>query len=115
MANIHILSMDGTEFTAAYHLAIPATNNSAGVPWRTVVLRNGAGTTVLPDGDGTGGTISAAEKAQIVSGAVVELVRTERWNVAFPSGAQLDTIAASVTADYVAEIQSKFNRYGMTR
>jgi len=115
MANIHILSMDGTEFTAAFHIAIPATNNSAGCPWRTVVLRNGSGTTILPDGDGTLGTISAAEKTQIVTGAVVEVVKVNRWNSAFPTGPQLDAIAAEVASDYTNNMQAKFNRYGMTR
>ena len=115
MASIHILSMDGTEFTAAFHVAIPATNNAASCPWRTVVLRNGGGTTILPDGDGTLGTISAAEKAQILSGEVAEVVQTNRWNQSFPTGAQLDAIAADVTATYTAAMQSTFNRYGMTR
>jgi len=115
MANIHILSMDGTEFTAAFHIAIPATNNAAGVPWRTVVLRNRGGTTILPDGDGLLGTISAAEKAQIIAGAVVEVVKSGGWSSAFPSGAQLDALHASVQSDYTSNMQSKFNRYGMTR
>ena len=116
MANIHILSTDGTEFTAVFHILIPASNNAAGVPWRTVVLRTGGGgQTVLPDGDGTLGTISAAEKAQIVSGAVVELVKNQHWDFAFPTGAQFDAIASDVQSEYVAHMQFSYNRYGVTR
>ena len=115
MAAIHLLSLDGTEFSAAFHVAIPATNNVAGCPWRTVALRNGGGTTVLPDGDGLLGTISATEKAQILSGAIVEVVKNGGWNSAFPTGAQIDVIVGRVSSDYISNMQTKFNRYGMTR
>ena len=115
MADLHILSQDGREFTAAYHLAIPASNNSAGVSWRTVVLRTGGGTTTLPDGDGTEGTIAAAEKALIESGALVELVRTERWEAGWPTGAQLDAIHARVSAEYQSDMLARYAHYGETR
>ena len=107
--------MDGTEFLAAFHVAVPATNNVVGCPWRTVALRNGGGVTVLPDGNGLLGTISAAEKAQILSGAIVEVVKTGGWNSSFPTGVQIDVIAAQVSSDYISNMQTKFNRYGMTR
>jgi hypothetical protein len=116
MANMHVLSLDGSEFTAVFHIAVPATNNAAGVPWQTVILRvGGGGTTTLPDGDGTLGTISAAEKAQILAGSIVEIVRVNHWNAAFPSGAQLDAIFTQVSADFTALMQAKFSQYGRTR
>ena len=108
--------MDGTEFSAAFHIAIPATNNTAGCPWRTVVLRNGGGKTILPDGDGTLGTISAAEKTQILAGEIMELVTSGGWGAGtFPTGAQLDAIAAAIVSNYLAAMQLKYSRYGMTR
>ena len=81
MANLHILTRDGDEFNVVAHVPVPNTNNSAGVNWRTALLRSGlGGTTRLPDGDGTGGTISAAEKASITTGAVYEVQTTIKPN-----------------------------------
>lgn len=80
MANMHILKKEGPEYTIAFHIDIPNTNNAAGLSFRTALLRSGiGGTTVLPAGDGTGGTISVAEKAQIDSGARFEVVETVRF------------------------------------
>lgn len=75
MANLHILVRDGQEFRVVAHVPVAAGNNSAGVPWRTAVLRSklSTGLSVLPDGDGTAGTISAAEKTDLASGALVEI------------------------------------------
>lgn len=115
MANIHVLAMDGSEFTAAFHLAIPNSNNTAGVNWRTVVLRNGYGTTILPDGDGTLGTISAAEKSDIQSGAVVEIVETVKPAGGFPNGAALDAAHEAIRTRFLADFQAHYARYGTTR
>lgn len=116
MANIHVLAMDGSEFTAAFHLAIPNTNNTAGVNWRTAVLRNGYGTTVLPDGDGTLGTISASEKSDIQSGAVVEIVETVKpADGAFLNGAALDAAHTAIRTKFLADFQARYARYGTTR
>ena len=76
MANIHVLDrgVDG-KFHVAYHFNTPAGNNSATVSWATALINSGiGGKTVLPDGDGTKGTISSTEKASIVSGTVLEVV-----------------------------------------
>ena len=68
MANIHVLESPAPgRFRVAYHVAIPASNNPAGVAWRTAIVNSRDATrpvTVLPDGDGTNGTISAAEKGK---------------------------------------------------
>ncbi len=115
MANIPVLAMDGNEFTAAFHIAIPNTNNAAGLNWRTVVLRQGFGATILPDGDGELGTISAAEKADLALGVVVELIRTVKPASGFPNGAALDAAHTAIRAEFLAEFQAKFTRYGITR
>ena len=74
MANIHVLDRDGSEFRVVVHIPIPNTLNSAGVSWRDALINSGiGGKTVLPDGNGTGGTIIGAEKVQIVSGALYEV------------------------------------------
>ena len=63
MSNLHVLTKDGDEVRVLAHVAIPATNNVIGVPWRTAVLRSklSTGLSALPSGDGTQGTIDATE------------------------------------------------------
>jgi hypothetical protein len=112
MANSHILEQTAPgRFRVVYHIAIPATNNAAGVSWRTCIAANvGAVVSVLPDGDGTNGTISAAEKAQLVSGALFEVVREEK-------GQSLAAFAGMFTqrsAEILAALQVRFQQYGRT-
>jgi len=112
MANSHILDQSGPgRFRVVYHVAIPAGNNAAGVPWRTCVAANvGAIPSVLPDGDGTNGTISAAEKAQLASGAVYESVREEKGQ----SLAAFAQVFARRSAEILAELQARYAQYGRT-
>ena len=114
MANSHILEqLAPGRFRVVYHVAIPATNNAAGVAWRTAIVNSRDATrpvSVLPDGDGTGGTISAAEKAQLTSGAVYEVVREEK-------GQTLAAFAAMFTqrsAEILAALQARYAQYGRT-
>ncbi len=113
MANLHVLEQTAPgRFRVVLHVAIPAGNNPAGVPWRTAVAAHvdAAHPSVLPDGDGTAGTISAAEKAQLVSGAVYEAVREEKG--------QTTTSAANIyalrSADILADLQARYAQYGRT-
>jgi len=94
------------------HVAIPAGNNPAGVPWRTAVAAHvdALKPSVLPDGDGTAGTISAAEKAQIISGAVLEVVREEKGQTT----ASAANIYALRSAAILAELQVRYGQYGRT-
>lgn len=114
MSNVHVDSIDGTEVTVVMHFAVPNTNNAAGVNWRVIVARK-FGTTILPDGDGTAGTISAAEKTSIQSGAVVEQVRTIKIGDNNPTGPQIDAEHTAQRAAWLAEFQARYNRYGFTR
>lgn len=66
MANMHVLGSAPGGYTIICHFAIPATSNDAGLAHRTAYVRRvGTLTTVLPDGDGTLGTISSAEKTSL--------------------------------------------------
>ena len=79
MAAIHALAggVDGKSWRVAMHFAVPDAANAVSVNYRTALVNSGlGGTTILPDGDGTAGTISAAEKAQIAAGEVCEHVAT---------------------------------------
>jgi len=79
-----------------------------------VVLRNLGTSTSLPDGDGLLGTISSTEKANILSGAVTELLRQFKFT-GQPSLTELDSIYNSIKTDFLSGIQAKYNRYGVTR
>ncbi len=114
MSNIHIMTVDGPEVGVVLHFAIPATNNASAVPWRTITTRF-FGTTSLPDGDGTAGTISAAEKASIAAGALVEVATTFKLGNNNPTGAALDAAFAAAQTAWVADFSTRYNRYGTTR
>lgn len=109
---MHVLTQTQTRFRVVLHIAIPAGNNLAGVPWRTAVVRSGlGGKTILPDGDGTAGTISAAEKTNIVTdGSVFEEVI--EWDVTRNgtlSGAAILTYMNELYALRSAEVLSGVN------
>lgn len=110
MANSHILEQIAPgRFRVVYHIAIPNSNNGAGVPWRACVAASvGLIVSVLPDGDGTGGTISTAEKAQITSGAVYEIVREEKGQTL----AAFAGMFAQRSAEILAELQARYAQYG---
>jgi hypothetical protein len=63
---------------------------------------------VLRDGSGTDGTISAAEKAQIVSGAIYEAVREEKGQ----TGAGITAMFAARSAEVLAALQARLSQYG---
>lgn len=75
MADVHILDGPDGKLRMVCHIPIPAGNNSAGVSW-SLALKNSAlvSQTVLKDGDGTAGTISAAEKTALENGTLFEAV-----------------------------------------
>lgn len=112
MANTHVLEQTTPgRFRVVYHVAIPATNNAAGVAWRTAIVNSRDATrpvTVLPDGDGTNGTISAAEKAQLTSGALYEVVREEKGQ----TGAGINAMFAQRSAEVLAALQARLSQFG---
>ena len=112
MTNVHVLGQTAPgRFRVVYHVAIPATNNAAGVAWRTAIVNSRDATrpvSVLPDGDGTNGTISAAEKAQLTSGAVYEVVREEKGQ----TGAGINAMFAQRSAEVLAALQARLAQFG---
>jgi hypothetical protein len=82
MATYHVLELNGKRIKMACHIPAPTGNNVVGnvagqatISWsQALVITKLTTTTALTDGDGTAGTISATEKAQLATGAVVEVV-----------------------------------------
>ena len=120
MSDMHILAGDGgRKWTVVAHISVPDANNSALVNWRTALVASGlGGITQLPDGDGTGGTISAAEKAQIEAGEVVETTYSFPIEGNGTDNAVIrDALRTAYTATkdrFVAELQAKLKYFGHT-
>ena len=127
MSNMHVLIQANGAFRIVAHVAIPAGANSAGVAWRTAVVNSGiGGRTILPAGDGTAGTISAAEATAITTaGSVFEDVTdldlmhdvTLSGISATPSqlGGLLDAWYAGHAAVVLATLQNQLVWFGQTR
>lgn len=120
MSDMHVLVGDGNQaWSVVMHVAVPDATNSVGVNWRTAVVNSGlGGATSLPDGDGTAGTISAAEKAQVEAGEVLECVATleiDGPGVTNPIRVATlrDNYAAHKTA-VLATLQRRLKFYGYT-
>ena len=119
MARAHVLDTQGALTRVALHFTVPAGNNTAGIAWVTALLNSSLSkTTVLPDGTGSGGSISAAEKATLANGTVYEIVDS----VDLPPGmntaqanAFLDAVHASRQTEVFALLQRQLAYFGYTR
>lgn len=118
MANWHALTgtLDGNSFRIVFHVSIPSANNRAGVNYRTALINSGiGGTTVLPDGDGTGGTISAAEKTSIQNGSIFEYVEdfaTNPTETAAALQARIDARFTALTAAVQDQLAKRLTYFG---
>jgi hypothetical protein len=100
---------DGNAFRVVNHIPIPPANNRVGVNYRTAIINSGiGGRTILPDGDGSGGTISAAEKAAILAGSLYEVVEEFSTN----PGETAAQLQARIDARYNALIGIVQDRVG---
>lgn len=124
MADLHILSAVGNSLKVVAHVPIPAANNVPGLSYQTAALRSGQalGTTILPLGDGTLGTIAQAEKDSIASGALVEEVTSIEIDgqhlAAMTAGvrnARLDAEFLRIKAAVQGRLQDALKYYGVTR
>jgi hypothetical protein len=128
MAKIHVLDSDDRGFyNLVIHKAVPEANNSAGNAWKNVLLANNItggkaktkpdgitpgvtvyGASVLVDGeDGKSWQISAAEKALLSSGDLIELKVRIKWGTGLP----LTTINDLVEKEFFELIEGIKRRY----
>lgn len=124
MSQWHALTgdKDGNSYSVAFHIPIPTpANNRVGISYRTALVNSGlGGKTTLPDGDGTGGTISASEKTSIAAGAVYEKVETFTTNpneTLAQLGARVDaryTALADVNGTFIGGLKNQLSYYGGT-
>lgn len=76
MADLHVISGNGRgTWQVAMHFDVPDKTNTVSVSYRTALVNSGlASVSVLQDGDGTDGTINAAETADLAAGIKFEHV-----------------------------------------
>jgi hypothetical protein len=114
MANVHVLTQQGGRIRMVFHVPIPNTNNPRGINYRTALVNAGlAHASVLPSGDGTAGTIAAAEVASLAGGALVEEVRDVKR--APTSNAEIDALFTKVSAEMQSALQAALTDFGFTR
>ena len=124
MADLHALDKDATgqHQRVAFHFPIPDLPNAAGLSYRTALILSGiGGTTILAEGDGKLGTISAAEKAAIAAGAVFESVEslppqyvTGDGSLPAKVSGTLLYVHAKRKKAVLAELTARLERYGQT-
>ena len=103
MADIHALEGGGDSQRLVFHFPVPSVANEVGVNYRTAIINSGiGGATVLPDGDGAGGTISAAEKAAIAAGQVYEFPVTLSQAQLYSSGGETAAHVLKAVRHYYA-------------
>jgi hypothetical protein len=119
MAKVHVLDTHGEHSRLILHVDVPAGNNSVGTAWTAVLVNSGiGGQTRLPDGSGTGGTISAAEKSSIQAGTVFEVedrVRIPAGMTMGQANAFFDALHAAKVTEVQAWVQARLNFFGFVR
>lgn len=73
MADIHVLTTEADgRVNVVFHIAVPDSDNSVSVNWRTALVNSGrGGTTSMTEGSGAG-QITTDERSQVESGALYE-------------------------------------------
>lgn len=120
MANIHTLETMGDETKVVVHFPTPAGSNSVGVSWQIALINSGiGGTTILRDGDGNSGTISAAEKLQIENGEIIEVVDWIRLPTFSGSASERNTWITQefnrIRTKFLSNTGDKLRFFGATR
>lgn len=117
MSDMHVLTGSGESWNVIGHFAVPDQTNVASINYRTAIVNSGVGgTTVLPDGDGNGGSISAAEKSQIEAGELYEhafSVRLEANGATTPAAvALLKERYAEMKTRVVNKVKARLKYFG---
>jgi hypothetical protein len=123
VANVHILERRGTRHRLALHIAVPNVANLSGTNYRQALVRAGLATpaSVLLAGDGTGGTIEAAESSALASGGLVEelaeldVTQGGRLSGAAEIAAYLDAFYQARATEVLDRLQAALAQFGRTR
>ena len=115
MSKIHIFNSDGNgKYNAVLHTPVPAGNNSAGIPWSTVVINAGLAKTVLTVGNGAG-QMTAVEKAEIDAGTTIELVAKLNVESGGATSASILALANTAISEFKSGFSAEYKYYGYTQ
>lgn len=116
---VHVLeSLGRGRYRVVLHTAMPAGNNPAGFTWKSAYIAAGLAVTVLTEGTAPG-NITAAEKAQVIAGDVVEIIgEMEAETAGTAPGAvtaAVTQMANAIIAGALAALQERLKFYGYTQ
>lgn len=121
MANWHLRQglHDENAYSVLFHIPIPGTGSTVGgVQWRTALIQSGiGGTTTMAVGE-TAGLITAAEKADIASGAIyehLELVPTNPGESNAQLRVRIDSLYQARLPEIRSKLQSALKYWGVDR
>lgn len=123
--NIHVSvgNLNG-DYDVVMHFPTPVGDNPAGIPWATAIVnsqlaqKSNGRFSVLAQGNGQNGTISAAEEAELAAGAKFEVVESFRPDSG-PANPQQQLQAllafyAERLATRTAQLQVRLKYFGFT-
>ena len=118
MADMHVLVGGGNKWRVVMHFLVPDENNSVAVSYRAALVASGlGGTTSMAEGVGAG-QITAAEKAQIEAGEVLEQVELLSVESGGTAPAQLRAairkLYASVQTRIIDQMKKQLRYFGHT-
>ena len=119
MSNWHTRDGDdfGNGFTVLFHIPIPAgANNRAGMSYRTAIVQANLNTTVMSIGS-SAGQMTAAEKAVLDAGGIVEVSRvvySQPSETIQQLISRLDAMFTALTSEVQAKLQNRLTYWGGT-
>lgn len=119
MSALHVLiGNDSGSFICAVHVPVPASNNPAGISWRTALVNSGLiKPSILKVGTGPGQLLSA-EATQLAAGELFEVQIEFRavlgWSNA-QRNAAIDAAIVETNAKTLTMLQTRLRFFGATR
>lgn len=118
MSDMHVIDGDGRgSWKVVMHFAVPDADNDVGVNYRIALVNSGLkSTSVLPDGDGTGGSISTDEKNDLAAGILYEHVVSLRLDGSGTTNASrvanLKKLYAAAETEVINKLQKQLKLFG---
>lgn len=112
---------DGNAYSIIFHVPVPSANNRVGINYRTALVGSGiGGVTQMTEGV-SAGQITTAEKADILSGAVIEhqeTIFTNPGETALQLRDRLDaryTELANASGTFIQGLKGRLDYWGLDR
>lgn len=114
MAKIHAFDCDDDgRYRLVIHTAMPTGNNSVGSTWKSVWLAAGRASTLMTEGTGIG-QISAAEKASVLAGDLIEINAHVPTEVVSQGAAAVNAYVDKLISQVLEKLSRQLAYYGWT-